>query len=226
MLRSGISIRFAVLIVLASGLVFAQNGEPITNDDIVKMVRARLSTSIILTTIESANSVKFDLSPTDLIALKDAGVNDRVIEAMMATARRGREGEMALAATRNAPEKSDLLATSKEPEDILRNFRTMWVDASRGEAVNRDLMKAALGENKDFATLNIIIVDDRAVADVVLRVSYTFAWDYPFTLKHQNTSIVLVGGKGEGPFSGPLGAQSVVAELVKLLKPYRVAPPQ
>ncbi|MDA2934779.1 hypothetical protein MYX82_10620 [Acidobacteria bacterium AH-259-D05] len=83
MLRSGVSIRFAILIVLASGLVFAQNDEPITNDDIVKMARAQLSTSIIVTTIESANSVKFDLSPTGLIGLKDTGVDDRVIEAML-----------------------------------------------------------------------------------------------------------------------------------------------
>ncbi len=192
----------------------------------LKMARAQLSTSIILTTIESANSVKFDLSPADLIALKDAGVNDRVVEAMMAAARRGRESETAFAATRNAPEKSDLLATSKEPEYILRNFKTMWVDASRGEAINRDLMKAALGDNKIFRTLNITIVDDAAVADVVLEVSYTFPWNYPFSLKHQNTSMVLLSGKGSGPFSGPRGARSVAEELVKLLKPYRVVPSQ
>ena len=225
MLRSGVSIRFAILIVLASGLVFAQNGEPLTNDDIVKMAQAQLSTSIILTTIESANSVRFDLSPAGLIALKDAGVDDRVIETMLATGRGERAGETS-AATWDAPEKSELLATSKEPEYILRNFRTMMVDTPSGEAISRDLMKAALGDNKGFRTLGITIVDNRKVADVVLRVSYTFAWDYPFTLKHQNTSIVLLSGKGSGPFSGPLGAQSVAEELVKLLKPYRVVPSQ
>ena len=64
------------------------------------------------------------------------------------------------------------------------------------------------------------------VEDVfVLTVSYTFAWDYPFTLKHQNTSLMLLSGKGSGAFSGPKGASSVASELVKALKPYRVAPP-
>ena len=82
-------------------------------------------------------------------------------------------------------------------------------------------MKAALGRNKDFGALNVTIVDDRSLADVVLEVGYTFAWDYPFTLKHQDTSIVLVSGKGAGPFSGPAGAASVAKELAKLLKPYR-----
>ena len=41
------------------------------------------------------------------------------------------------------------------------------------------------------------------------------------TVKHQNTSVVLLTGKGTGPFSGPAGA-SVAAELVKGLKPYRM----
>ena len=71
--------------------------------------------------------------------------------------------------------------------------------------------------------LNVSIVDDHAVADVVLNVSYTFAWDYPFTVKHQNTSVVLLTGKGTGPVSGPAGAANVATELVKALKPYRVA---
>jgi hypothetical protein len=80
-----------------------------------------------------------------------------------------------------------------------------------------------------------------SLADVVLNVSYTFAWDYPagsstfemlsgakpllvaFTLKHQNTSVVLLSGKGTGPFSGPAGAPSVAGELVKTLKPFRIA---
>jgi hypothetical protein len=55
----------------------------------------------------------------------------------------------------------------------------------------------------------------------VLTVGYTFAWDYPFSLQHQNTSMVLLSGKGSGPFSGPAGAKSVANELVKLLKPHR-----
>jgi hypothetical protein len=64
-------------------------------------------------------------------------------------------------------------------------------------------------------------VDDPAVADVVLDVAYRFAWDYPFTVRHQNTSVVLVSGKGSGPFSGPRGATSVASELVKALRPFR-----
>jgi hypothetical protein len=59
------------------------------------------------------------------------------------------------------------------------------------------------------------------VADVVLKVDYTFAWDYPFELMHQNTTIVLISGKGEGPFSGPLGGADVARQFVNMAKPWR-----
>jgi hypothetical protein len=64
-------------------LARGQAGDGLTNDDVSKMVRAQLSTNIILTTIRSANA-KFDLSPSGLIALKDAGVSEQIIEAMLA----------------------------------------------------------------------------------------------------------------------------------------------
>ncbi|HYM06339.1 MAG TPA: hypothetical protein VEU11_07230 [Terriglobales bacterium] len=127
-------------------------------------------------------------------------------------------------ATPDAPDQSELLKNSKDPDFILRNFRTMWVDARGAEYFSSDQMKAALGQNKQFRALNIRIVDDPRVADVLLRVGYTFAWDYPFQLKHQNTSIVLLAGKGEGPLSGPLGAADVARVFVNMAKQYRSAP--
>jgi S1-C subfamily serine protease len=121
--------------------------------------------------------------------------------------------------------RSELLV-SKDKSFILSNFRTMYIDANKAEFFGADQMEAALGGNTEFGKLNVMIVDDRSRADVVLEIGYTFAWDYPFSLKHQNTSIVLVSGKGEGPFSGPAGAASVAGELAKLLKPYRSPKPQ
>ena len=213
----------AVLSILAALVVVtaAQGTATLTNDDVVKMVRAQLASGIIVTTIESS-SAKFDVSPAGLIALKDAGVPENLIQAMQERMRKVAQGTSTDSATRTAPEKSELLADSKDPVIVLRNFKTMLVDASKAVYFGTAQMKAALGQNKSFAPLNISIVDDHAVADVVLHVSYTFAWDYPFTVRHQNTSVVLLTGKGVGPFSGPAGAANVAAELVKALKPYRI----
>lgn len=121
----------------------------------------------------------------------------------------------------DAPDQSELLKNAKDPDFILRNFRTMYVDAHAAQYFGSDQMKAALGKNKEFQKLRIHIVDDPRVADVVLKVSYTFAWDYPFELRHQNTTVVLLAGKGEGPFSGPLGAADVARVFVNTAKPWR-----
>lgn len=209
----------ALLWALA-GPALAQSTATLTNDDVVKMVRAQLATSVVVTAIESANA-KFDVSPAGLIALKEAGVGDDLIRVMQARMQALAQGATTDSVTRAAPEKSELLATSKDPDYILRNFRTLLVDASKATYFKTPQMKAALGENKGFRSLKISIVDDQAVADVVLTVNYTFAWDFPFALRHQNTSLVLLSGKGVGPFSGPAGAASVASELVKMLKPYR-----
>jgi hypothetical protein len=55
----------------------------LTNDTILKMSRAGLDDSVILQTIRSAPGA-YDTSPDDLIALKNAGVSQRVIAAMQA----------------------------------------------------------------------------------------------------------------------------------------------
>jgi hypothetical protein len=123
-----------------------------------------------------------------------------------------------------SPELSEQLKDSKGRDSLLRSFRTMYISASGAQFFDDNQLKAAMGTNNDFAALKITIVDSRALADVVLDVGYTFAWDYPFTLKHQNTSVVLLAGKGTGPFSGPAGATSVAKELARQLKPYRTDP--
>ena len=125
-----------------------------------------------------------------------------------------------------APDQSELLKHSKDRDFILRTFKTMYVTTQDIQFFDAQQMKAVLGRNPDFQKLNINIVDDRRVADVVLIVSYTFAWDYPFELRHQNTTTVLLSGKGEGPFSGPLGAADVARQFVELARPWRTAKTQ
>ena len=129
--------------------------------------------------------------------------------------------EPKLHANPDASDPSVLLKNSKDHDFILRNFHTMYVDAREAQYFGSDQMKAALGNNEDFAKLNIHIVEDARVADTVLTVGYTFAWDYPFALRHQNTTMILVSGKGEGPFSGPLGATDEARQFVNAVKTWR-----
>jgi len=211
----------AVVLAALAATAATQPAPSLTNEDVIKMVRADVGARIIITTIQSSGGA-FDVSPNGLIALKQAGVSDEIIEAIQAKMAAGRSASGADSRPAAAPEKSDVLADAKDPAVVLRQFKTMFVDASGATYFGNAQMKAALGKNKGFAPLKITIVEDRLLADVVLKVNYTFAWDYPFTLTHQNTSMVLLTGKGSGPFSGPKGASSVASELVKALRPYRL----
>jgi len=216
------------VILIASAVAttaLGQNAAPerLTNADVIKMGQADLAPSIILTTVASTDP-DFDVSPDGLINLKTAGVTDEIIEAMLARARASEPSNEPAANVPSGLERSARVAASTDPDFILRNFRTMILDTRRATFFGDEQLAAALGQQEDFAALGISLVDDPAVADVVLEVAYTFAWDYPFTLRHQNSSIVLLTGKGSGPFSGPRGATSVADELVKALKPFRQAP--
>lgn len=132
--------------------------------------------------------------------------------------------------TRPEPGPEDLRRSealrSKDKDFILRNFRTMCVDAGQAAFFGNEQLKAALVKNPEFSAMGIVLVDDKSLADTVLTVGFTLLWDYPFSLQHQNTSITLLAGKGSGPFSGPAGATSVAKELAKLLRPYRTVAPR
>ncbi|MGA3371016.1 MAG: S1C family serine protease [Terracidiphilus sp.] len=120
---------------------------------------------------------------------------------------------------------SSELAASKDRDYILRHFQTMYIDA-HADYFGSKQVKAALGRNKDFAGLNIVLVDDPKAADTILAVSHTFGFNFPFELKHQASSIVLLSGKGVGIFSGQIGSVNVAGEFVKAAQPFRTPPPK
>lgn len=63
-------------------VVSGQAADTMTNEDVLQMVGAGLSESVVATAIRQAKSRRFDLAPSGLIALKKAGVPDAVVLAM------------------------------------------------------------------------------------------------------------------------------------------------
>lgn len=59
----------------------ATSGQALTNNDIIKLVQAKLPDSLIIDNIHSS-ACAFDTSPDGLIKLKQAGVSDAVLQAM------------------------------------------------------------------------------------------------------------------------------------------------
>ncbi len=68
---------------MALMLVFAQAQKPFTNFDVEKMVKAGFDEETIIRAIE-ANRPGFDTSVEGLVALKDAGVSSKIINAILA----------------------------------------------------------------------------------------------------------------------------------------------
>lgn len=71
----------AGILFAAAVLLTAQTPKVLTNQDVLDMVSAKLSDSIILAAIHKS-TCKFSTDPQDLIALKKAGVSDAVMQAM------------------------------------------------------------------------------------------------------------------------------------------------
>lgn len=73
----------ALLALTALWGAIAAEGGALTNADVVKMTKAGLSTDLIIAKIDQAASVDFKLETDDIIALKEAGVKQDVIERML-----------------------------------------------------------------------------------------------------------------------------------------------
>ncbi len=74
-----------VLAVLMCAVLVAISQEALTNDAIIKLVKAGLSETVLLGMVNSQPG-KYSTKVDDLIALKEAGVTDKVIAAMAAKA--------------------------------------------------------------------------------------------------------------------------------------------
>lgn len=112
-------VRFAVtllaVLLLISGLALAQSSKPLTNDDVVQMVKGGFDESTTVAAIQAASDTNFDTSVQALLALKGAGVSEKVISAMLAATKKKSEGAKAAAPAAAAPAAA---ANPDVPEDV------------------------------------------------------------------------------------------------------------
>jgi hypothetical protein len=84
-------VKFVLTLILMLGFFAAasiqaqQSSKPLTNEDVISMVKNLLPESVILSAVKT-NDTDFDVSAIGLIALKKAGVSAKVMEAMLSAA--------------------------------------------------------------------------------------------------------------------------------------------
>ena len=86
-------LKFAAMVGMTGLMLFApllsqQTPKPLTNLDVIKMVKGGLPESVVVSTIKSGPA-KFDTSPDGLIALHKAGVTPGEMDAIMAASANG-----------------------------------------------------------------------------------------------------------------------------------------
>src|SRR5690348_9922839 len=91
----------------ATTAVLAQQGQqPLTNADVVKMVKSGLPASVVSNAIQ-ANDTDFDVSANGLIALQKAGVPQAVMDAMISASSKKRSGAAAASSAPAAAPRSE-----------------------------------------------------------------------------------------------------------------------
>ncbi len=98
-LRKSASVALAILLILP--VLSAQQTNPLSNADVIKMVKAGTPDATIANAIATASDTQFDLSSTGLQTLGQAGVSSKVIRAMLAA--ESKKKDAAAAAENAAP---------------------------------------------------------------------------------------------------------------------------
>jgi len=104
----------ALLLLIVTGVSAQQKNPALTNGDILTMVKGGLQEATVLNAI-AANETDFDVSAKALLDLKQAGISDKIIDAMLAAEAKKRNA--ASAASGSMQPASTEGATPPGPQD-------------------------------------------------------------------------------------------------------------
>jgi len=117
---------FALVLAMLVPFGFAQQAaKPLTNDDVVSMVKSSLPEEVILNALQ-ANDTNFDTSAGGLIALKNAGISSKLMSAMLAAAAAKKNPPSSQSAAAGQPlglSASDDVEAGRQDSKHLRCFR-------------------------------------------------------------------------------------------------------
>jgi hypothetical protein len=182
----------------ATAAVFAQQGQqPLTNADVVKMVKSGLPASVISNAIQ-ANETDFDVSANGLIALQKAGVPQTVMDAMISASSKKRSAAAA----------STAASAVAAPSAALPNGGQLAVTVAQGgKSVALPLEKTQLAQTKSKASSMGALATDSAVNQAFQVGVNEAAWQ---AWSH---------GGGYGTYSGVNAGASVMSGIMGHRKP-------
>ncbi len=200
-----------MVVGLASAVMLAQQAQkPLTNDDVIKMVKGGLPESVVVAAIQSSPA-KYDTSPDGLIKLQKAGVTPNELNAVMAASAKGSaagpssgsDGTSTANAGTASPGSSTTSSKWKMPKVTL---------TQGGSSQELPLEKTQLAETKTKPSSMGSLAADSAVTQAMQAGISTAAWD---TAVHMNSGVggAAVGEAG-GIFAGMMGRRKPTVTYV------------
>jgi hypothetical protein len=176
------------LALLSVPLAGAQNKKPLTNSDVVQMVKAGFNELTVDKAIQ-ANPTAFDTSVQALIALKNEGVSQNIIDTMLAA----EAGKNAPAPAANAAD------TSSQESGLERNHSgkpSIYVEETSSTGGIVASSDSTLEAIKTLQHKHMHVVTIKEKADYVLQITrqrgkHSWRKDTKIALSNRNGDVVL-----------------------------------
>jgi hypothetical protein len=109
-----------------------------------------------------------------------------------------------------------------DPAKLLVSSRTLYVNSYSNLFKSVQLLNE-LRKKQEFTNWNLSFVDEREVADLILDVEHVpLTWEFPFTIRHQRTGVVITAGKVYA-WGGGDGAQLMASRVLERLTRIRAS---
>jgi hypothetical protein len=178
-----------VLVLAACSLAIAQ--QPLTDASIAQLVKAGLSEDLILTSIASSPG-NYDMSPEKLVELKQAGVSDKVLSAMMQKAN-------APAQSAVVPVAAPVTTSSTPVGNIPRVYLESKSKGNRWAAARDQSMEMGKDFDKNCPTVKITVAQNNADYTVYLsHIEVGFARDNQMQIANRTGDLIAHTKEGGG----------------------------
>jgi hypothetical protein len=152
----------AATLVLVCGVALAQSGKPLTNDDVLAMVKKKLPESVIVGAIKSTPG-NYDTSPNELIRLNSAGLTENELNAMVSA---------------KSSEVRPVAAASGTDSAPTRKWQMPTVTVMQGNAsADLKLEKTQLAQTKNKPTSMKSLASDSVLTQAMQAGVSTASWD-------------------------------------------------
>ncbi len=203
-------------------------GEVLTNESVIQMTKAGFSKDLILTKIRGSAS-RFELSVEGLIELKNSGVDESLIEAMMAAkpSENGSDNKTRAADQSYSDSDSRPPVVSQNgqvvltPNEALRTAKTITLEKHSLQPSMQALEKELI-KRPEWKRINLSLVTNRESADLYVEISFVhlslITHRYTFRVFDNRTGTVIAAGETTswGSLAENL-ARNIAKELDKVL---------